>query len=55
MSLDYVHKGEAVRASTINSIIDTIGGNQRMSPDLDVTTTARGPQVAMPSNYGGPN
>lgn len=55
MSLNYVRKGEAVRASTINSIIDTIGGNQRMSPDLDVTTTARGPQVAMPSNYGGPN
>lgn len=55
MSLDYVRKGEAVRASTVNSIIDTLGGNQRMSPDLNVTTTARGPQVSMPSNYGGPN
>jgi hypothetical protein len=55
MSLDYVRKGEAVRASTVNSIIDTLGGNQRMSPDLNVTTTARGPQVSMPSVYGGPN
>lgn len=55
MSLDYVRKGEAVKASTVNSIIDTIGGNQRMSPDLNVTTTSRGPQVSMPSNYGGPN
>lgn len=27
MSLDYVRKGEAVKASTVNSIIDTIGGN----------------------------
>lgn len=26
-----------------------------MSPDLNVTTTARGPQVSMPSNFGGPN
>lgn len=55
MSLDYVNKGEAVKASTINSIIDTLGGNQMMSPDLNVTTTARGPQVSMPSNFGGPN
>ena len=55
MSLDYVHKGEAVKASTVNSIIDTIGGNQSMSPDLNVTTTSRGPQISMPSKYGGPN
>ena len=55
MSLDYVRKGEAVKASTVNSIIDTIGGNQNMSPDLNVTTTARGPQISMPSKYGGPN
>ena len=55
MSLDYVRKGEAVKASTVNSIIDTIGGNQSMSPDLNVTTTARGPQISMPSKYGGPN
>lgn len=26
-----------------------------MSPDLNVTTTARGPQVSLPSDYGGPN
>ena len=26
-----------------------------MSPDLNVTTTARGPQVSMPSKFGGPN
>ena len=55
MSLDYVRKGEAVKASTVNSIIDTIGGNQSMSPDLNVTTTSRGPQISMPSKYGGPN
>ena len=55
MSLDYVKKGEAVKASTVNSIINAIGGNQRMSPDLNVTTTARGPQISLPSNYGGPN
>ena len=55
MSLDYVKKGEAVKASTVNSIIDAIGGNQRMSPDLNITTTTRGPQVSLPSNYGGPN
>ena len=55
MSLDYVRKGEVVKASTVNSIIDTIGGNQSMSPDLNVTTTARGPQISMPSKYGGPN
>ena len=55
MSLDYVRKGEAVKASTVNSIIDTIGGNQSMSPDLNVTTTTRGPQISMPSKYGGPN
>lgn len=55
MSLDYVRKGEAVKASTVNSIIDTIGGNQSMSPDLNVITTARGPQISMPSKYGGPN
>ena len=55
MSLDYVKKGEAVRASTVNSLIDAIGGNQRMSPDLNVTTTKNGPQVSLPSNYGGPN
>ena len=55
MSLDYVRKGEAVKASTVNSIIDTIGGNQSMSPDLNVTTTARGTQISMPSKYGGPN
>lgn len=55
MSLDYVNKGESVKASTVNSIIDTLGGNQSMSPDLNVTTTSRGPQVSMPSKYGGPN
>ena len=55
MSMDYVHKGEAVKASTVNSIIDAIGGNQNMSPDLNVTTTAGGPQISMPSKYGGPN
>ena len=27
MSMDYVHKGEAVKASTVNSIIEAIGGN----------------------------
>ena len=55
MSLDYVKKGESVKATTINSIIDTIGGNQRMSPDLNVTTTPRGAQVYMPADFGGPN
>ena len=55
MSMDYVHKGEAVKASTVNSIIEAIGGNQNMSPDLNVTTTAGGPQISMPSKYGGPN
>ena len=55
MSLDYVHKGEAVKASTVNSIIEAIGGNQNMSPDLNVTTTAGGPQISLPSSYGGPN
>lgn len=55
MSLDYVKKGESVKASTVNSLIDAIGGNQRMSPDLNVTTTKNGPQVSLPSNYGGPN
>ena len=55
MSMDYVHKGEAVKASTVNSIIEAIGGNQNMSPDLNVTTTSRGPQISLPSSYGGPN
>ena len=55
MSMDYVHKGEAVKASTVNSIIEAIGGNQNMSPDLNVTTTAGGPQISLPSKYGGPN
>ena len=55
MPMDYVHKGEAVKASTVNSIIDAIGGNQSMSPDLNVTTTSRGPQISLPSSYGGPN
>ncbi|WP_407450905.1 hypothetical protein [Fibrobacter sp.] len=43
MSLEYVAKGQSVKASTVNSIIDAIGGNERMSPDLNVATTARGP------------
>lgn len=55
MSLDYVSKGESVKATTVNSLIDAVGGNERMSPDLNVTTTVRGPQVSMPSVYGGPN
>lgn len=55
MSLDYVSKGEAVKASTVNSLIDAVTGNERMSPDLDVTTTDVGPQVSMPSKFGGPN
>lgn len=53
MSLEYVSKGQSVRASTINSIIDAIGGNQTMSPDLEVTTTKGGQKVSMPSKYGG--
>ena len=55
MSLDYVNKGETVKAGTINSLIDAVGGNERMSPDMEVTTTARGPKISMPSVYGGPN
>ena len=27
MPMDYVHKGEAIKASTVNSIIEAIGGN----------------------------
>lgn len=53
MSLEYVSKGQSVQASTINSIIDAIGGNQTMSPDLEVITTSRGQKVSMPSKYGG--
>ena len=26
-----------------------------MSPDLNVTTTSQGPQISLPSSYGGPN
>ena len=55
MPMEYVRKGEAVKASTVNSIIEAIGGNQSMSPDLNVTTTAGGPQISMQSKYGGPN
>ena len=55
MSLDYVKRGENVRASTINSLIDAVGGNETMSPDMEVVTTPRGPKFQLPGKYGSPN
>ena len=54
MALEYVKAGETVKASTVNSLVDVAKGTQTPSPDLVYTTTPRGTQLAMPSNYGGP-
>ena len=52
MSLDYVKKGEPVRSSTVNSIIDAVAGGGNQSPDFIVTGTRGGPQIVMPSQVG---
>lgn len=55
MSLDYVKTGETVKASTVNSLVDAVGGPRNPSPDIQFATTARGAQLWLPSNFGGPN
>lgn len=52
MSLDYVRRGEAVKASTVNSLIEAVAGGGNQSPDLIVTGTPRGPQFAAPTQFG---
>ena len=52
MSLDYVSSGEPVRSSTINSLIDAVGGGGNQSPDLIFTGTPNGPQVVSPTQMG---
>ena len=52
MSLDYVRGGEAVRASTVNSLIDAVAGGGAWSPDLIVTGTPKGPQFTAPTRFG---
>lgn len=55
MALEFVKAGEEVKASTVNSLVDAALGQQTPSPDLEFTTTAQGPQLAMPYRFGGPN
>ena len=52
MSLDYVKGGEPVRAGTINSLIDAVGGGGNQSPDMIMTGTPRGSQFVMPTDMG---
>ena len=52
MSLDYVRGGEAVRASTVNSLIDAVAGSGGQSPDLIGSGTPRGPQFTAPTRFG---
>ena len=55
MALEKVRAGEAVKASTINSLVDSVVGTQTPSPDLQYTKTEKGTQVMLPSRFGGPN
>lgn len=50
--LEYVHTGDSVRASTVNDIIDAVDGRASSSPDLLVTGSPGGAQVAVPSEMG---
>lgn len=52
MSLDYVSRGDTVKASTVNSLIDAVGGGGNQSPDLIITGTKNGPQFVSPSKMG---
>lgn len=52
MSLDYVSRGESVKASTINSLIDAVAGGGSQSPDLLITGTKTGPQIVVPTQMG---
>lgn len=52
MSLDYVARGEGIKASTVNSLIDAVQGGGNMSPDLIVTGTRTGPQFVAPAQLG---
>ena len=52
MSLDYVSRGESVKASTINSLIDAVAGSGSQSPDLLITGTKTGPQIVVPTQMG---
>ena len=52
MSLEYVARGEGIKASTVNSLIDAVQGRGDMSPDLIVTGTRSGPQLVAPTQLG---
>lgn len=52
MSLDYVARGEGIKASTVNSLIDAVQGGGNMSPDLIVTGTRTGPRIVAPTAVG---
>lgn len=52
MSLDYVARGEGIKASTVNSLIDAVQGGGNMSPDLIVTGTRTGPRFVAPAQLG---
>lgn len=52
MALDYVNPGDAVRASTVNSIIDALAGGGNQSPDLLVTGAKGGAQFVAPAELG---
>lgn len=52
MALNYVSRGESVKASTVNSIIDAVAGGGNQSPDLIVTGTRSGPQFVAPAQLG---
>ena len=52
MSLEYVSRGEGIKASTVNSLIDAVAWRADMAPDLLVTSTKSGPQLAVPTQLG---
>lgn len=52
MSLDYVARGDGIKASTVNSLIDAVQGGGNMSPDFLVTGTRTGPQIVASAKLG---
>lgn len=53
--LTYVKSGETVKASTVNSLIDAVGGEQNPSPDLGFVNTQNGTQFTLPTSMKGLN
>lgn len=53
--LTYVKSGETIRASTVNSLIDAVGGEQNPSPDLGFVNTPNGTQFTLPTSMKGVN